>query len=169
MNGNAVFIIILIVIYVCAVYGKHMGLFRTLVPLLTMLISLWLVALILPDFAKRLSDDALRLEFKELMIDVLAYVVTFIIVRAAFKLLLKLMGPVIDLPGLRHIDRTMGLFAGLVFGIFIVWLVFFLSVFLLGREQMQPFLDMVEHSEPLKFIYNHNLLMTFINKTVFKS
>ncbi len=167
MNGNALFIIILIIIYGFAVYGKHRGLFQTLMPVLTVFFSVYLIALVLPDFAKRLASDAGKLDMKELVIDALAFGITFFAVRFVFGLLLKILKPVIELPVIENIDRTLGLFAGLVAGITAVWLVFFLGLFFLGTEGMEPLFKLMDKSVPLKFIYNHNLLMTFINKMVF--
>ena len=167
MNGNAAFVIILIVIYLFAVYGKHKGLFRTLVPIASLVFSVCLPALVLPDFSGRLMSDGRALDIKEAALDMLSFVAAFFIVRALFRLLLKLLEPVLDLPGLKQVDRTLGLFAGLAAGIIAVWLAFFLGIFFLGEEGMEPVLAFVDSSVPLKFIYNHNLVMTLINRIVF--
>ncbi len=167
MNGNAAFIIILIIVYVFSVYGKHQGLFRGLVPVLTIFSSVFLLALVLPDFAERLAADAGKLDIRETVFDVAAFAVTFLILRFVFKIVLRLIEPVLDFPVICDIDRTLGLLVGFCTGIIVVWLGFFLGLFLLGREGMEPLFKMMESSAPLKFIYNHNLLMTFIHKVVF--
>ena len=167
MNGNAAFVIILIVIYLFAVYGKHIGLFRTLIPIASLVFSVCLPALVLPDFSKRLMSDGGILDIKEAALDLLSFVAAFFIVRALFRLLLKLLTPVLDLPVLKQIDRTLGLFAGLSAGFIVVWMVFFLGLFFLGNEGMEPVLRLVDSSAPLKFLYNHNPIMTLINRVVF--
>ncbi len=168
MTGNIIFVGIVIMVFITAHEGGRRGLFDMLVPILTILSSVFVLAAVLPDFGERLREDASRLEGREIIIDILAFAVTFFLMRLLFRFFLKIISPIADLPVIGGINRMLGFVAGFVMGVLIVWLVFFLIIFFMGQSEISEKLSgFLNESPPLKFIYNNNWLMTMIHKIVF--
>ena len=169
MTGNIVFIFIVIAVFVSSHVGGKKGFFEMMVPILSILGTLFLLAAVMPEFAERLKEDAAKLSLREVVIDIIAFAVTFFLMRLIFRYILKLLSPIAELPVLGEINRLLGFVAGFVFGVLAVWLVFFFIIFFMGESNISLELwSMLDESPPLKYLYNNNLLMTAINLVVFR-
>ena len=169
MTGNIVFVFIVIAVFVSSHVGGKKGFFEMMVPILSILGTLFLLAAVMPEFAERLKEDAAKLSLREVVIDIIAFAVTFFLMRLIFRYILKLLSPIAELPVLGEINRLLGFVAGFVFGVLTVWLVFFFIIFFLGESNISLELwSMLDESLPLKYLYNNNLLMTAINLVVFR-
>ena len=169
MTGNIVFVFIVIAVFVSSHVGGKKGFFEMMVPILSILGTLFLLAAVMPEFAERLKEDAAKLSLREVVIDIIAFAVTFFLMRLIFRYILKFLSPIAELPVLGEINRLLGFVAGFVFGVLAVWLVFFFIIFFLGESNISLELwSMLDESLPLKYLYNNNLLMTAINLVVFR-
>ena len=169
MTGNIVFAFIVIAVFVSSHVGGKKGFFEMMVPILSILGTLFLLAAVMPEFAERLKEDAAKLSLREVVIDIIAFAVTFFLMRLIFRYILKLLSPIAELPVLGEINRLLGFVAGFAFGVLAVWLVFFFIIFFLGESNISLELwSMLDESLPLKYLYNNNLLMTAINLVVFR-
>ena len=169
MTGNIVFVFIVIAVFVSSHVGGKKGFFEMMVPIFSILGTLFLLAAVMPEFAERLKEDAAKLSLQEVVIDIIAFAVTFFLMRLIFRYILKLLSPIAELPVLGEINRLLGFVAGFVFGVLTVWLVFFFIIFFLGESNISYELwSMLDESPPLKYLYNNNLLMTAINLVVFR-
>lgn len=169
MTGNIVFVFIVIAVFVSSHVGGKKGFFEMMVPILSILGTLFLLAAVMPEFAERLKEDAAKLSLREVVIDIIAFAVTFFLMRLIFRYILKLLSPIAELPVLGEINRLLGFVAGFAFGVLAVWLVFFFIIFFLGESNISLELwSMLDESLPLKYLYNNNLLMTAINLVVFR-
>ena len=169
MTGNIVFIFIVIAVFISSHVGGKKGFFEMMVPILSILGTLFLLAAVMPEFAERLKEDASKLSLREVVIDIIAFAVTFFLMRLIFRYILKFLSPIAELPVLGEINRLLGFVAGFVFGVLAVWLVFFFIIFFLGESNISLELwSMLDESPPLKYLYNNNLLMTAINLVVFR-
>ncbi|MBO4373779.1 MAG: CvpA family protein [Lachnospiraceae bacterium] len=169
MTGNIVFVFIILAVFISSHTGGKKGLFEMMVPILSILGTLFLLAAVMPQFAERLKEDAAKLSLQEVIIDIIVFVITFFLMRLIFKYLLKLISPVTEFAVIGDINRLLGFVAGFAFGILAVWLVFFFIIFFMGQSNISAeLLSMLDESPPLKFLYNNNLLMTAIHLVVFK-
>ncbi|MCR5651094.1 MAG: CvpA family protein [Lachnospiraceae bacterium] len=169
MTGNIVFVFIVIAIFISSDQGGKRGFFEMMVPILSLLGTLFLFAMCLPGFSERLKEDAARLSLKEVIIDCIAFAITIFLMRLIFKYMLKAVSPIAEFPVIRELNRILGFAAGFAFGVIAVWLIFFLIIFYMGESNISAELwTMLDESPPLKFLYNNNLLMTAIHLIVFK-
>lgn len=169
MTGNMVFALIVIAVFVSSHVGGKRGFFEMMVPILSILGTLFLLAAVMPEFAERLKEDAAKLSLQELIIDITAFAVTFFLMRLVFRYILKLLSPIAELPVLGEVNRLLGFVSGFVLGLLAVWLVFFFIIFFMGESNIsQELWSMLDESPPLKYLYNNNLLMTAINLVIFR-
>ena len=126
MTGYLVFAFIVIAVFVSSHIGGKRGFFDMMVPILTILGSIFLLAWVWPGFSERLKEDAAKLSLQEVIIDIIAFSITFFLMRLIFKYLLKLFSPIAEFPVLGEINRVLGFVAGFAFGLITVWLIFFL-------------------------------------------
>ena len=169
MTGYIVFVFIVAAVFISSHVGGKRGFFDMMVPVLTILGTVLLLAWIWPGFSERLKEDAAKLSLQEVVIDLIAFAITFFLMRLIFKYILKLASPIAEFPVLGEINRGLGFVAGFAFGVIAVWLVFFLIIFFMGQSNIsQELYSMLNECPPLKFLYNNNLLMTAIHLVVFR-
>lgn len=100
--------------------------------------------------------------FASIIINALAFIVTFVIIVACLWILSVVLGIISKLPVLNQINKTAGLLVGLMHGIIIVWILFILLTTFGGAELGQKMFLMIEESILLSFIYNNNLILPFV-------
>ena len=83
------------------------------------------------------------------------------------KLFLKIFSMFSDVPVISSIDRILGTIVGFFGGMLIIWVIFYFVLLMIGRENGAGFFAMIDSNFFLKFLYNHNLLMTFVNSVAF--
>lgn len=67
-------------------------------------------------------------------------------------------------PVIGPIDGALGLFAGAAEGLLVIWLLFYLAAFLSTTAFGQTILTGVQDSAVLTYLYEHNLLMMWLNR-----
>ena len=167
MNSHILLIIVLCVIAGSTIYGAQRGFLKTIIPIATIILTFWVVSVIMPYFSDYLKKDARQLAFIEVICDILAFGVTCFIMKVIIKLSMKLVEAITAVPVIHGTDRILGIFAGIFFGFLLVWVAFYFMLLVVGRENGAAFFRMVDSDIFLKYLYNHNILMTFINSVAF--
>ena len=76
LSPNTLLLIIIAVIALCYFSGRRAGLIRTLIPIVSALGSVWIVAVAFPMLRKDVLEDAGRFDLNRVVVDVLAFVVS---------------------------------------------------------------------------------------------
>lgn len=93
-----------------------------------------------------------------IIINMIACVLTFIIVLLILRILVNVLDLVAKLPVLSAMNRLGGVVAGAAEGILIVWLIFFVITLCKSSEMCQGLLNDINQSAFLKLIYENNLI-----------
>ena len=93
-----------------------------------------------------------------IIINIIACVVTFIIVLLVLRILINMLDLVTKLPVLNAMNHLGGTIAGAIEGILIVWLMFFAITLCKSSEMCQGLLNDINQNAFLKLIYENNLI-----------
>ena len=167
MNANVLLVIILTVIAGFTIYGVHSGFFKTMIPILTIVLTCWIVSIIIPYFKAYLNNDVRHLAVLEIICDILAFIVTFFVMHFLLKLLLKALDRLTEIPVIHGINKTLGFVGGMFEGLLVIWTLFYLILVFLGRDGASGFFAMIDANIFLRWLYNHNLIMTVTNSIAF--
>ncbi len=97
-----------------------------------------------------------------IIINALSFILTFFIISALLWVLCMALDIISKLPLIHSVNKTAGLLAGCVQGLFEVWLFFILLTVFQSMSFGQKIMEMIGESELLSFIYNNNILLRFI-------
>lgn len=98
----------------------------------------------------------------EVIINALSFILTFIIISALLWVICMALDIISKLPLIHSVNKTAGLLAGCVQGLFEVWLFFILLTVFGSTSFGQRIMALIGESELLSFIYNNNVLLRFI-------
>lgn len=101
-----------------------------------------------------------------IIIDAIAFVVSYIIVTLLFKVILLATDIITKIPGIHGANKIIGAFVGFVKGIIIVWFVFIIITMLMNTSVGKTCSEMINESELLLWIYNNNLLLKIVTNSV---
>ncbi len=101
------------------------------------------------------------------ILDTLAYLLTFILVFAAIRILLLALDIVTMLPILHGINRWAGGALGLAIGVIQVWLLFLLAAILCSGDLGRVFFALICENQFLLFLYEHNMIMQIVFGLIF--
>lgn len=101
----------------------------------------------------QLADGLLR---------VIAFLITLLLVSVLVRGIAFSLGIVAKLPILNGLNKKAGLLLGLVEGVLVVWIFFFVVTVCISTETGVKLLLMISESEILSWIYRHNLLFAFL-------
>lgn len=104
-------------------------------------------------------EDYLCHYLANVIINALAFTATFIVIYILLKVLCISLDLVSKLPGLNQINHLLGLAAGFIYAMMIIWLGCILLTAFGGTGFGSNLMKMVSESSLLSFIYNHNLLL----------
>ncbi|MCR5410261.1 MAG: CvpA family protein [Lachnospiraceae bacterium] len=169
MSPNALFLIIVAVLLICFFAGRRAGFIRTLIPVVSSLASIFLIASAIPILKDDIVKDVMSLAFADAIISVVAFAVSFLVLRWAIKKVLSFFRLISDAPVVGSVDRFLGALAGFAGGLIIVWGTFFFLLLFTSPEEMPRLLALVEGNEFVRLLYNNNLILTFVNYYIFAS
>ncbi len=92
-------------------------------------------------------------------IGILCAAVLGCILLIILRMLLKFIG---KLPVIRGVNRFFGLFAGVIEGFFVVWVLMYIGALLVTTTLGQAMLNDIEESAFLTFLYDNNLIVTLL-------
>lgn len=102
--------------------------------------------------------------FAKLFINVISFLLTFLLVTIAVRTVIYMLGLISDLPVIGGINRLAGGAVGLAKALIIVWVVFVIITLMYDSKLGMTCIQCIEDSEFLSYIYDHNLLMKFMVK-----
>ena len=102
-----------------------------------------------------------------MIINAMAYLISFVIVWTAIKAVLLALDIVAKLPILHGINKLAGGILGLVQGIVLIWIIFLLGAILCNGEMGQQFMKLIYENQFLTLLYNYNLIMKIVFGLIF--
>lgn len=97
-----------------------------------------------------------------MIINALAYLLSFLLVWTAIRAILLALDVVTKLPLLHGINRLAGGVLGLVYGIVLVWIAFLLVTILCNGDLGRQFFSLISENPFLLFLYNQNVIMKIV-------
>lgn len=86
----------------------------------------------------------------------IAFIITFVIVVLVLRLIVNLLDIAAKLPVLNSVNHLGGLAAGLIEGVVIVWVIFFIITLSQSSPFGQQLLSSIDHNIFLRFLYENN-------------
>lgn len=114
------------------------------------------------ELAANSFQDYISKFLADIILNALSFILTFIIVSALLWVLCMALDIISKLPLLHSVNKTAGLLAGLIQGLFEVWLFFILLTVFGSTSFGQKVMELIGESEILSLIYNNNILLRFI-------
>ena len=102
-----------------------------------------------------------------LIINALAYLLSFILIWTALQLLLMALDVVTKLPILRGLNQLAGGALGIVYGVALVWIAFLLVTVLCNGNLGRTFFELIKGNPFLLFLYNQNVIMKIVFGLIF--
>lgn len=97
-------------------------------------------------------------------VKVMAFILTFILVAVILKMISVMFGIVELIPLLSHVNKLVGVGAGLVRGLIVIWILMIVVAFVRNYEWGQVVLNLILDNPVAAFFYHHNLLaMAFLS------
>lgn len=97
-------------------------------------------------------------------VKVFAFVLTFILVAVILKIVSVTFGIIDKIPLLSHVNKLVGIGAGLIRSLIIIWLVMVAIAFVRNYEWGQAVLKLILDNPVAAFFYHHNLVaMAFLS------
>lgn len=98
----------------------------------------------------------------EIAVKALSFVLVFIVLVSAFKIILFLTNLISKIPIIKGLNKLAGAIVGFSESIVITWIFFFISIAFLGHEISTSVIEMISDSQLLTLLYNSNFLLPFI-------
>ena len=102
-----------------------------------------------------------------LIINALAYLLSFILIWTSLQLLLMALDVVTKLPILRGLNQLAGGALGIVYGVALVWIAFLLVTVLCNGNFGRTFFELIKENPFLLFLYNQNVIMKIVFGLIF--
>lgn len=102
-----------------------------------------------------------------IIINALAYLLTFVIVWTLLRAILLALDIVTKLPLLHGINQLAGGILGLVIGVVLVWIAFLLVTILCNGELGREFFKLISENQFLMLLYNSNVIMKIVFGLIF--
>lgn len=109
------------------------------------------------DFTSYISG-----KMADLVMDAIAYVIAFIVVWIAFRIIAGVLDLVAKLPVLRSLNHLGGVIAGCAQGVLIIWIFFLVVTVFCTSSWGNWCMEMIAQSEILTYIYDKNIILRFI-------
>lgn len=100
----------------------------------------------------------------KLLSNIIAFLLTLIVVTVIVRTILYMLGIISDLPVIGGINRLAGGVLGLGSGLVIVWIVLIAITLMYDTSLGKMCFEDIENSKFLTFLYDHNILLNFITK-----
>ena len=103
----------------------------------------------------------------KLIINALAYLLSFVVVWTAIRAILAALDIVTKLPLLHGINKLLGGALGAVFGVVLVWIAFLLVTILCNGDLGRKFFGLIQENQFLLFLYKQNVIMKIVSGLMF--
>lgn len=102
-----------------------------------------------------------------MIINALAYLLSFVVVWALLKAVLTALDVVTMLPILHGVNKLAGGVLGVAQGILLVWVLFLLAAILCNGSMGQQFLELINENQFLNYLYERNVIMEIVFGLIF--
>lgn len=102
-----------------------------------------------------------------MIINALAYLIAFVLVWTALRVLLTALNIITSLPLLHGINKLAGGVLGAAEGVVLVWVLFLLATVFCNGSFGQQLFEMICESRLLTFLYTNNLIMQVVTGLIF--
>lgn len=102
--------------------------------------------------------------FAKLVVNIISFLITFLIVTIALRTIIYMLGIISDLPVIGGLNRIAGGAVGLAKGLIIVWVVFAIITVAYDTAIGATCMQSIQENEFLKFIYDNNILLNYMVK-----
>ncbi len=102
-----------------------------------------------------------------MIINALAYLLSFVVVWALLKVILTALDVVTMLPILHGVNKLAGGLLGVAQGILLVWVLFLLAAILCNGSMGQQFLELINENQFLNYLYEQNVIMEIVFGLIF--
>ncbi len=99
-----------------------------------------------------------------MILRIISFLVTFLVALIVIRILLATAGIIEMIPVIGGINRLIGMAAGFVIAVLIVWVLFLALTVMNSTEFGRAGIQMINDNEWLSFLYEHNLLLRGILK-----
>jgi len=92
----------------------------------------------------------------------IAFFVTFVLVSIILRLAVNMLDLVSKLPVIKGVNHTLGIVAGLLEGLVIVWLMLFVIAIINTTDIGKQLMNYINESQLLQFLYEYNPILSLI-------
>ena len=103
--------------------------------------------------------DYIALFLSNMLVNIIAMLLSFIVIYAGLKLIGKLLDVVARLPVISAFNRLGGLVIGFLQGVLALWIAFTVITLFLSRPYFAEFLKLVEMSDMAAVLYENNFIL----------
>lgn len=114
------------------------------------------------DLMVSIFEDYVSGYLARLIIKGLTFVGIYLILKIVLWLIMKSVDLISKIPVIKGFNKFLGLIAGFVNALIIVWIFFIVVVVFLGNDIGEKLMEEVYRSPILTFLFNENVLMKFI-------
>lgn len=101
-----------------------------------------------------------------ILINIIACVITFVLVTLVLRILVNLLDIVAKLPVLNTMNRLGGTIAGAAEGIIVVWILFFVITLCQSSELCQGLMEDIQRNSILNILYENNLVQYILMRVI---
>lgn len=102
--------------------------------------------------------------FAKLVLNVVSFLLTFLVVTIVLRTIIYMLGIISDLPVIGGLNRIAGAGFGLAKGLVIVWVIYAIITLAFNNEFCATCLQQIKENEFLKFVYDNNILLNYMVK-----
>ena len=92
----------------------------------------------------------------------ISFLIAWVFAWLLMKIISQILGIVSHIPIIKGINRTLGLFAGGIYGLLFIWIAFYVIALCNAGSTGRVLVSYIYESRFLTFLYEHNLVLTFI-------
>lgn len=100
----------------------------------------------------------------DFVIQGIAFLIALVFAGVLVHVLSQMIGIASHIPIIKGVNRFLGFFLGGIYGVFVVWLGFYVVALLGAGEKMQTVISYIYANPFLTWLYENNLVLTFIMK-----
>lgn len=146
---------VLVIILICAFRGHHKGLAMEIASLISVLLSLFGVALLVRIVGSYLEENTSG------MVQAIIFFVALAFLFQIFKLVIASLKLLTKLPVIHFLNGFLGMIVGVAEGMVVVWALFIVITKYDIAEQSAKWLAQIAENEILFYIYRMNPFMRF--------
>lgn len=107
--------------------------------------------------------EYLSISITNMIIKILAYVLTFLLIGLAVRIIAGVILGIVRLPGLRLLNTVGGGALGILQAVIVIWLIFLIVTIFYGNDWGKACYEIIRENVVFEILYDHNLFLHFIS------